>query len=69
MKKRFLIPAFVLTALIAAAVIACATNPYTGKSTLALVDNDTLLASSFSQYQTFLNESTVITGTADAAMV
>jgi predicted Zn-dependent protease len=33
------------------------------------VDNDTLLASSFSQYQTFLNESTVITGTADAAMV
>jgi predicted Zn-dependent protease len=51
------------------AAIACATNPYTEKSTMALVDNDSLLASSFSQYRQFLNESTVIAGTADAAMV
>ncbi|MDR1144423.1 MAG: M48 family metallopeptidase [Spirochaetaceae bacterium] len=51
------------------AAIACATNPYTGKSTMALVNNDSLLASSFSQYRQFLNESTVITGTAEAVMV
>jgi predicted Zn-dependent protease len=69
MKKRFVIPAFILAALIAAALIACASNPFTGKNSLALVDNDTLLASSFSQYETFLSENTVIIGTAQAAMV
>jgi predicted Zn-dependent protease len=61
-----LVTAAVLAVLI---VIACATNPYTGKSTLALVDNDSLLASSFSQYQTFLDESDVLTGTPEAALV
>jgi len=58
--------AFVLAALV---VTACMTNPYTGKRTMAFVDNDALLASSFTQYREFLGESTVITGTADAAMV
>ncbi|MDR2211746.1 MAG: M48 family metallopeptidase [Spirochaetaceae bacterium] len=50
-------------------IFACTSNPYTGKKTMALVNNDSLLASSFSQYSQFLQESTVITGTADAAMV
>jgi predicted Zn-dependent protease len=59
----------VVTAAAVLIVIACATNPYTGKSTLALVDNDSLLASSFSQYRTFLDESSVITGTPEAALV
>ena len=58
-----LIPFFVI------GITACATNPYTGKSTMALVNNDSLIASSFTQYRTFLNENTVITGTAEAAMV
>ncbi|MDR2471040.1 MAG: M48 family metallopeptidase [Treponema sp.] len=66
--KRFLpVPAFVLAA--ALAVFACATNPYTGKSTLALVDNNTLMASSFTQYRQFLSENTLVKGTPDAAMV
>jgi predicted Zn-dependent protease len=59
----------ILALLVAAAVIACATNPYTGKSTMALVNNDSLLASSFTEYKQFLDQSTVVTGTADAAMV
>jgi predicted Zn-dependent protease len=58
-----------LMLVLALAAIACATNPYTGKSTMALVNNDSLLASSFSQYRQFLNESTVVAGTAEAAMV
>ena len=50
-------------------VVACATNPYTGKSTMALVDNNSLMASSFTQYNEFLKENTVVTGTAEAALV
>jgi predicted Zn-dependent protease len=65
MKRRI----FVVVVAVILIVIACATNPYTGKSTLALVDNDSLLASSFSQYQSFLDESNVITGTSQAALV
>ena len=47
----------------------CATNPLTGKSTMAFVDNSQLFPSSFAQYNQFLSESTVITGTVEAAMV
>lgn len=65
MKKRIL-----LTGIAAAAiVIACATNPFTGKSTLALVPDSQILPSAFSQYSAFLKENKVITGTADAQRV
>jgi predicted Zn-dependent protease len=47
----------------------CATNPLTGKSTMAFMDNSQLFPSSFAQYDEFLNESTVVTGTVDAQMV
>ena len=47
----------------------CATNPLTGKSTMAFVDNSQLFPSSFAQYDEFLSENTVISGTADADMV
>jgi predicted Zn-dependent protease len=47
----------------------CASNPLTGKSTMAIVDNSELFPSSFSQYEEFLNENTVVSGTADANMV
>ncbi|ETN96553.1 Peptidase family M48 [Zhouia amylolytica] len=49
--------------------VACATNPFTGKKTMALVSNDELFASSFQQYDKFLNENKVISGTADAQRV
>jgi len=64
----FTVPAAVIV-LFTVIIINCSTNPYTGKKTMALVDNDQLLASSFTQYKQFLNENAVITGTADAAMV
>lgn len=53
----------------AALAVACATNPFTGKSTLALVPDSQILPSAFAQYDTFLKENKVIKGTADAQRV
>ena len=49
--------------------VSCSKNPLTGKHTMAFVSNSNLFPSSFSQYNEFLGENTVISGTADAAMV
>ena len=49
--------------------VGCASNPLTGKRTMAFVDNSQLFPSSFAQYEEFINENTVITGTNDAARV
>ena len=54
---------------IVAIVFACSTNPFTGKSTLALVSNSEILPSAFQQYNQFLTENKVITGTTDAKRV
>jgi predicted Zn-dependent protease len=71
MKKLFLFFIPVLSAaLIAAGIfIACVSNPLTGKSTMAFVDNSQLFPSSFQQYREFLGENTVISGTAEARLV
>jgi len=68
-KSLFFILCAAVLVLAAINISACASNPYTGKKTMALVDNNSLLASSFSQYNDFIKENTVITGTADAEMV
>jgi len=47
----------------------CATNPLTGQRTMALVDNSTLFPSAFAQYDQFLRENTVVTGTRESDMV
>src|SRR5690606_24116619 len=52
-----------------ALIIACATNPFTGKQTLALVPNSQLFPSSFAEYSQFLTENKVVTGTKDAQMI
>jgi predicted Zn-dependent protease len=52
-----------------AMVQSCATNPFTGKETLALVPNSQILPSAFQQYSQFLSENKVITGTIDAKRV
>ncbi|SHI96960.1 Peptidase family M48 [Mesonia phycicola] len=48
---------------------ACTKNPFTGKKTLALVPNSEILPMAFEQYDQFLNENKVVTGSADAIMV
>lgn len=47
----------------------CATNPFTGKKTLALVSDETIFPMSFQQYNQFLNEHKVVQGTADAQRI
>ncbi|GAA4244047.1 M48 family metallopeptidase [Winogradskyella psychrotolerans] len=59
----------VLGIAIVAFVASCATNPFTGKKTLAFVGNDQLFPSSFAQYNQVLSDSKVITGTEDADMI
>lgn len=52
-----------------AIAFSCATNPFTGKKTLALVPNSQIFPTAFAQYNEFLTENKVIKGTADANMV
>ncbi len=54
---------------VALLLIACATNPFTGKKTIALVPNSQLFPTAFAQYDQFLNENKVVTGTKDAEMI
>lgn len=49
--------------------ISCATNPFTGKKTMAFVSNAQLFPSSFAQYNQVLSENKVVTGTKDAEMI
>lgn len=47
----------------------CSTNPFTGKKTLALVPNSQLFPTAFAQYNQFLNENKVVTGTSQSEMI
>lgn len=49
--------------------LSCATNPFTGNQTLALVPNSEIFPTAFAQYDEFLNENKVIRGTKDSEMV
>ncbi|MGB1308033.1 MAG: M48 family metallopeptidase [Oceanihabitans sp.] len=49
--------------------LSCATNPFTGKQTMALVPNSQLFPTAFAQYNQVLAESNVETGTARADMI
>ncbi|WP_418603398.1 M48 family metallopeptidase [Hwangdonia sp.] len=50
-------------------VFSCAENPFTGKSTLAIMPNSQLFPTAFAQYDQFLNEHKVVKGTKDAEMI
>lgn len=54
---------------VVALIASCATNPFTGKKTMALVPNSQLFPSAFSQYNQFLTSNNVITGTKDSEMI
>ena len=49
--------------------LACTVNPFTGQKTMALVPNSQLFPTAFAQYNQFLSENNVLTGTSDADMV
>jgi len=65
MKKRFILIGICTLGF----VFSCGTNPVTGKKTLNFVSNNELFPASFKQYDDFLKENKVITGTADAKRV
>ncbi len=59
-----------ISCMAAALLIACATNPLTGKKQFTMTDEDSeLIPSAYQQYSTFVKENKVITGTADAKKV
>jgi len=59
----------ILVLLIGAVVVACSTNPFTGKQTLALVPNSQILPMAFQQYSEFLSENNVVKNSSEAQMV
>ena len=63
LKKSISIVAVLLLA------VACKTNPFTGEKNLNFVSNDQLFPSSFEQYDQFLSENEVVTGTAESQMI
>lgn len=64
--RKIIVSAFIVALLM---VSACSVNPFTGKSTMALVSNSELFPMSFQQYDEFLNEHAVIQNTKEAHMV
>jgi predicted Zn-dependent protease len=60
---------FTIVLFTALMLINCNTNPFTGKNTLALVSNDTLIPMSFQQYNQVLEESNVINEGDQAEMI
>lgn len=47
----------------------CKTNPFTGEKNLNFVSNDQLFPSAFAQYDQFLSENNVVTGTSETQMI
>jgi predicted Zn-dependent protease len=58
-----------LSIILLALVFSCAKNPFTGERTMALVPNSQIFPTAFQQYNQFLSENKVITGTADAKRI
>ncbi len=59
----------ILSLIITGIFISCATNPFTGKKTMAFVSNANLFPMSFQQYNQVLSENKVVEGTKDAEMI
>ena len=50
-------------------MVGCKTNPFTGEKNLNFVSNDQIFPAAFAQYDQFLSENKVVTGTSEANMV
>src|SRR5690606_26527924 len=68
--KRLVMKKNITILLAGLAIVACTTkNPFTGKNNLNFVSNAELFPAAFQQYDAFLKENKVVTGTADARLV
>ena len=59
----------IATLFVVALILACTTNPFTGKQTMALVPNSQLFPTAFAQYDQFLTENKILKGTRDSEMI
>jgi predicted Zn-dependent protease len=59
----------ILTLTVFLAVVACKTNPFTGKSTFNMFPNSQIFPMAFAEYDQFITQNKVITGTAEANMI
>ena len=59
----------VYLALVLLACLSCATNPFTGKKTMAFLPNSQLLPMAFAEYDKFLTDNKVLNETSDAKMI
>ena len=59
----------VLVLMVFLGVVACKTNPFTGKKVLNFYPNSQIFPMAFAQYDQFLTENKVIEGSADAKMI
>jgi predicted Zn-dependent protease len=59
----------IITLFALALFFSCATNPFTGKKTMAFVPNSQLFPTAFAQYDQFLTENKVVKGTQDSDMI
>ncbi len=59
----------IVTLFVVTLFLACTTNPFTGKQTMALIPNSQLFPTAFAQYNQFLGENKVITGTSQSDMI
>ena len=63
------IKTIIATGAVSLALIACVTNPITGRKSVQIVGNDQLSAMGVQEYQTALSKAKVITNTTDATRV
>jgi len=59
----------VLIIMVFLGVAACKTNPFTGQKVLNFYPNSQIFPTAFAQYDQFLGDNKVITGTDDAKMI
>ena len=59
----------ILIVVVFISVSACKVNPFTGQKTLNFYPNSQVFPSAFAQYDQFLTENKVITGTAESQMI
>ncbi|GGG56780.1 peptidase M48 [Croceivirga lutea] len=58
-----------LTITVFLSVVACKTNPFTGKSTFNMFPNSQIFPMAFAEYDQFLTDNKVVTGTSEAQMI
>ncbi|HCO20859.1 MAG TPA: peptidase M48, partial [Flavobacteriaceae bacterium] len=63
------IKTIIATGAVSLALVACVTNPITGRKSVQIVGNDQLSAMGVQEYQTALSKAKVITNTTDATRV